>query len=218
LEIPVKPTLFYDAELLSVSVTGNEALITIRHQGQEMVLQGDVSNANHYKKLLEENSTGASLIGLARLIQRKSPGAGRPRNSYRFDAYVDQTLRRAFDLDVYEFTRETHNSNSIGWRNAKYPEGFLAPKGLVPGQQGRFVSSSTQDVPVAVPLEFFELCIRLRSDPETILKAFIADVCNLSSTPELPRADGAMSHGTEAKRKARDYLRQAWRLKKDFFS
>ena len=213
----MKPTLFYDSELLSVSVTGNDAQLTIRYQGQEMTLQGEISNANNCRKRLEEQADGTPLIGLTRMIQRKSSGASRTRIGYRFDPYVDQTLRRAFDLDVYEFSRETHNSNSIGWRNAKYPEGFLAPKGLVPGQNGRFVSSSTQDVQVAVPLEFFELCTRMRSDPETILKGFIADACSLASTPELPRADANMNHGTKAKRKAREYLRQAWRLKKDFF-
>ena len=214
----MKPTLFYDSELLSVSVTGNEAQLTIRYQGQEMTLQGEVPNATNCQKRLQEQADGIPLIGLARLSQqRKSSGSSRGKNGYRFDIYVDQTLRRAFDLDVYEFSRETHNSNSVGWRNAKYPEGFLAPKGLIPGQSGRFVSSSTQDIPVAVPLEFFELCSRMRTDPETVLKGFIADVCSLASTPELPRADANMNHGTEAKRKARDYLRQAWRLKKDFF-
>ncbi len=214
----MKPTLYYDTELLSVSITENDTQLTIRYQGKEITLQGDIANVAHCRKLLEGQDAETPLIGLVRLNQRKAAGAGRSRNEYRFDAYVDQTLRRAFDLDVYEFTRETHNANSIGWRNAKYPEGFLAPKGIIPGHQGRFVSSSTQDVPVAVPLEFFELCTRMRSDPETILKAFIADVCNLSSSPELPRADGAMNHGADAKRKARDYLRQSWRLKKDFFS
>ncbi len=213
----MKSTLFYDSELLAVSVTGNDAQLTIRYQGQEMTLQGEVSNATSCQKRLQEQTDDTPLIGLACLIPRKSSGPSRGKNGYRFDPYVDQTLRRAFDLDVYEFSRETHNSNSIGWRNAKHPEGFLAPRGLVPGQQGRFVSSSTQDVPVAVPLEFFELCFRMRTDPETVLKGFIADVCSLTSTPELPRADANMNHGTEAKRKARDYLRQAWHLKKDFF-
>ncbi|MGN0918113.1 MAG: hypothetical protein ACI4NO_03095 [Oxalobacter sp.] len=214
----MKPTLFYDSELLSVSMTGSDAQLTIKYQEQEIVLQGESSNAIYCRKLLEKQESNTPLIGLTRLIQRKSSGSSRNRNGYRFDPYVDQTLRRAFDLDVYEFSRETHNTNSIGWRNAKYPGGFLAPKGLVPGQQGRFISSSTQDIPVAVPLEFFELCIRMRSDPEAVLKSFIADVCHLSSTPELPRADANMNRGTEAKRKARDYLRQAWHLKKDFFS
>lgn len=214
----MKSTLFYDSELLSVSMTGSDAQLIIKYQGQEIVLQGESSNAIYCQKLLEKQESNTPLIGLTRLIQRKSSNSSRNKNGYRFDPYVDQTLRRAFDLDVYEFSRETHNTNSIGWRNAKYPDGFLAPKGLVPGLQGRFISSSTQDVPVAVPLEFFELCIRIRSDPETVLKSFIADVCHLSSTPELPRADANMSSGTETKRKARDYLRQAWHLKKDFFS
>ena len=57
----------------------------------------------------------------------------------------------------------------------------------------------------------------MKTDPATLLKIFIADACNLQSTPELPRADGFSGRGIEALRKARDYLRTAWRLKKDFF-
>ena len=214
----MKPTLFYDAELRSVSLTENSAQLIVAYQGHETILPVEPGNAAYCRRLLETKDGGNPIIGLARLIQRRQNGVARSKALYRFDPYVDQTLRRAFDLDAFEFSRETHNANCVGWRNAKFPDGFLAPKGLVPGQQGRFVSSSTQDVPVAVPLEFFELCVRMKSDPETVLKAFIADICSLNSTPELPRADGSVHNGADARRKAREYLRQAWRLKKDFFS
>ena len=217
-EALLKPTLFYDAELRSVSITENSAQLTVAYLGRDTTLPADPNNAAYCRRLLETREEGKPIFGLARLIQRKQTGTPRSKALYRFDPYVDQTLRRAFDLDAFEFSRETHNANCVGWRNAKYPDGFLAPKGLIPGQHGRFVSSSTQDVPVAVPLEFFELCVRMKSDPETVLKSFIADICNLNSTPELPRADGSIHNGVEARRKAREYLRQAWRLKKDFFS
>lgn len=215
---PVKPTLFYDSELLSTSVTGNNAQFVIRYHGEEITLAGDASNLAFCEKFIKNNPSNTPVIGLARLIQRKGFGSARNRGAYRFDPYIDQSLRRAFDLDSFEFSRETHNSNCIGWRNSKHPDGFLAPKGLVPGQHGRFISSSTQDIPVAIPLEFVELCSRMRVEPESVLKTFIADLCHLTGGAELPRADGFSNRGGDAERKARDYLKQAWRLKKDFFS
>lgn len=104
--------------------------------------------------------------------------------------------------------------NSIGWRNEANPNGFLAARGIIPGKEGRFISDSTEPYTVNIPFDFVEIATRLKQDPVDILKNFIADVCQLHSTDELPRADGFNSRGMEAEKKAREYLKQAYRLKK----
>ena len=211
----MRPTLYYDARLTGVTTAGNgEKRLTIEYRGKELSLPADPANAQHCEKRL--NTSGTGLIGLARLIRKKTQGGNRPRAFYRFDAYIDQSLRRAFELDDYEFIDSDYNINCIGWRNEKSPDGFLAPRGVIPGEGGRFVSDSTARHAVAIPFEFIELATRMKTDPVSILKLFIADACHLQSTPELPRADGFSSRGTESSRKAHDHLRQAWRLKKDF--
>lgn len=213
----MRPTLYYDARLKGISQSGNEIRLVIEYRGEEIHLPADPGNAHQYDKRLKASGNEAGFIGLARLVRRRSSGNHRPRTVYRFDAYSDQSLRRAFDLDDYEYLDNNHNLNCIGWRNEKNPDGFLAPRGIIPGESGRFVSDSTEKYQLAVPFEFIELATRMKTDPVTLLKQFIADACHLQSSPELPRADGFSSRGNEAVRKARDYLRASWRLKKDFF-
>ena len=214
----MRPTLYYDARLKGVATAGNgENRLDIEYRGRELSLPADPANALHYEKRLNTSGADAVIIGLARLIRKKPQGGNRPRLFYRFDAYVDQSLRRAFELDDYEFIDSDYNINCIGWRNDKNPDGFLAPRGIIPGEGGRFVSDNTAKHAVAIPFEFIELATRMKTDPVSVIQLFIADVCHLQNTPELPRADGFSSRGTETSRKAQDYLRQAWRLKKDFF-
>lgn len=213
----MRPTLFYDARLKGISPSGNGDKLIIEYQGKELSLPADSANAQYCEKRLRASENGIGPIGLARLIRRRTPGNRRSGTFYRFDAYCDQTLRRAFDLDDYEYLDNEYNLNCIGWRNGKNPDGFLAPRGIIPGEDGRFVSDNTEKHLLALPFEFIELATRMKTDPINLLKTFIADTCNLQSTSELPRADGFSGRGNEALRKARDYLRTAWRLKKDFF-
>ncbi len=214
----MRPTLYYDARLKGVTTAANgEKRLAIEYRGRELSLPADTANAQHCEKRLHAAGADTGVIGLARLIRKKTQGGNRPRMFYRFDIYADQSLRRAFELDDYEYIDSDYNINCIGWRNDKNPDGFLAPRGIIPGDAGRFVSDNTEKHVLAIPFEFIELATRMKTDPESILKHFIADACHLQSTPELPRADGFSSRGTESTRKAHDYLRQAWRLKKDFF-
>ena len=198
-------------------MTSSGDRLVIEYQGKDLFLTADPVNAQQCENLLQGVTEETAVIGLARLIRKKTAGGTRLRSVYRFDPYPDPTLRRAFDLDDYDYQNVHHNTNCIGWRNAKNPDGFVAPRGVIPGEQGQFVSDTTEIWPMAIPFEFVELATRLKTDPVTILKSFIADACQLHSTPELPRADGFSSHGSDAERRARDYLRAAFKLKKDFF-
>lgn len=213
----MKPTLYYDACLKGITQSGNEIQLIIEYQGKELHLPADPGNAHQYEKRMKTQGNETGFIGLARLVRRRASGNHHPKIFYRFDAYSDQSLRRAFDLDDYEYFDNNYNLNCIGWRNEKNPDGFLAPRGIIPGESGHFVSDSTEKYLLAVPFEFIELATRMKTDPTMLLKHFIADACHLQSTPELPRADGFSSRGNEAVKKARDYLRTSWRLKKDFF-
>lgn len=213
----MRSTLYYDARLKGLRTTPNGQRLLIDYQGRELLLAADAGHLQQCEKYLALPENRHGLIGLARLVRRKNAGHSRSKPLYRFDAYCDQSLRRAFDLDDYEPIGHGHNLNCIGWRNDTHPDGFLAPRGIIPGKAGRFVSDNTEAYTVCIPIEFAELAARMKTDPVSLLQGFMADVCQLQHSPELPRADQLASRGTEAVRKARDYLRLAWRLKKDFF-
>lgn len=213
----MRPSLYYDARLKGVTVTDNGDRFVIEYLGNELSLPADTANAAWYDKLLKQNGKEQTgLIGIVSQVRRKNNvGHSRPRGYYRFDAYPDQTLRRAFELDDFDYFGENHNMNSIGWRNEANPNGFLAARGIIPGAEGRFISDSTEPYTVNIPFDFVEIATRLKQDPVALLKNFMADVCQLHSTDKLPRADGMNSKGTEAEKKAREYLMMAYRLKKD---
>ena len=212
----MRPSLYYDARLKSVNLTASGDRFVIDYQGRELVLPADSANAAHYDRQLKENGQeGKSLIGLVSQIRKKNGNGSRARGLYRFDAYPDQTLRRAFELDDFDYIDENHNINTIGWRNQSNPAGFLAARGIIPGREGRFISDSTEPYSVSIPFEFVEIAARLKQTPVSLLKNFMADVCQLRSSHELPRADGLNSKGPEAEKKAREYLKLAYRLKKD---
>ena len=212
----MRPSLYYDARLKSVILSANGERFVIEYQGKDLFLPADSANAAHYDTLLKKNEKeGNSLIGLVSLVRRKNGNSSRSRGFYRFDAYPDQSLRRAFELDDFDYIDENHNLNSIGWRNEANRDGFLAARGIIPGKDGRFISDRTEPYCVHIPFEFVEIATRLKQDPVTLLKNFMADVCQLHSSNELPRADGFSSKGPEAEKKASDYLKQAYKQKKD---
>lgn len=212
----VRPSVYYDALLKSVILTANGERFVIEFQGKDILLAADSANAAYYDKLLKQSGKEETgLIGLVSQVRKKNGNVVRSRGFYRFDAYPDQTLTRAFELDDFEYLDEGCNMNCIGWRNQANPNGFLAARGIIPGTEGRFISDRTERYPVNIPFEFVEIATRLKQDPVDMLKNFMADVCQLHSTDELPRADSLNSRGTEAEKKAREYLRQAYRLKKD---
>lgn len=213
----MRPSLYYDARLKGVIQSASGERFVIEYLGKELLLPADSANAAYYDKILKQSDKEETgLIGIVSQVRKKNnAGNSRPRGFYRFDAYPDQTLTRAFELDDFDYFGEDHNMNSIGWRNKANPDGFLAARGIIPGKDGRFISDSTEPYTVNIPFEFVEIATRLKQDPVVMLKNFMADVCQLHSTGDLPRADGFNSKGAEAEKKAREYLRMAYRLKKD---
>jgi len=128
-----------------------------------------------------------------------------------FRAYLDQTLRRVPELDSLDPSASDGQApNVIGWWSAHRPEGFRAPVGLVPGERGGFIPDRTEQVAVRVPPEFTALCRQFGLTPEGMLRAFIADACDLSSPDACPRADGFQRSGSDEAAMARGWVERAF--------
>ena len=51
---------------------------------------------------------------------------------------------------------------------------------------------------IELPQEFNDLCERDGTDPETVIRGFIADLCGIRSSASHPREDGYSSNGRVA--------------------
>lgn len=60
-------------------------------------------------------------------------------------------------------------------------------------------------ITITLPIEFIELCQHDETDPETVLRGFIADLCGIINWANNPRADGYGSNGSDERMMARDY-------------
>ena len=120
---------------------------------------------------------------------------------WRFNAYLDQSLRRMSEFDQPE---------RLGWRNDTDPDGWTAPRSIIPGKDGAFIEDDTEPVQIDVPPEFFDLCARYQLTPEAVLRGFIADTCDLISYVREPRGDGYGSNGSDERMMASDYLNRAY--------
>lgn len=120
-----------------------------------------------------------------------------PAGACYFRAYADPSLRRVPELDTA--------GGEWGWRCDASPSGLLAPAGLIPGEQGRFVRDETVEVVVRVPPEFVRECRRVQLSPKDLLEGFVADAAGIQNYVNCPRADGLGSNGSDE----RDYA-AAW--------
>lgn len=140
-----------------------------------------------------------SKIGKVGVVQYAPEG-----ECWRFNEYLDQSMRRAFELD---------SADRIGWVNDSNPAGWTAPRGIIPGEEGRFIEDDTSPVTIDVPVEFFELCDHHVLTPEAVLRGFIADVCELMNYVREPRADGYSSNGSDERSMAADYFERAYGMR-----
>lgn len=129
-----------------------------------------------------------------------------------FTAYMDQTLRRAVELDApdHHALREGRRPDVVGWRCDAKPQGFRAPAGLVPGRDGAFVSDDTAAVVLRVPRELRVLANDHRVGVDEFLRAFMADVCDIRNTYANPRADGLSSNGSDERDLAEQWFQRAF--------
>lgn len=180
----IQPT-YYDAQLVEVTTTDPPRLV-LKYQGREIGLPASTDSGDWVARFIDR-------VGVARWAAEL--------RGYRFEAYLDQSLRRCSEFD---------DGDWIGWINAANPDGWIAPRGILPGADGAFVADDSLPVRLAVPPEFFDLADRYGLDVEDILRGFIADACGLDSPVDNPRADGYCSNGNDEKMLAEGYLERAY--------
>jgi hypothetical protein len=136
-----------------------------------------------------------SLGAIGRLRLPTEPG------SFAFQMYADQRLRRTPELDDVRDQR-------WGWRIGE--RRFTVKSGLLPGHNGAVVSSDTDALTLALPREFVHHCQSRQLTPASVLRAFVGDLCALSSPFERPREDGYSSGGSVQSELARAYFQRAF--------
>jgi hypothetical protein len=62
---------------------------------------------------------------------------------------------------------------------------------------------------IELPPEFIALCQRDNVAPEVVLRGFIADLCELTSWVNNPRADGYSNNGSDERRYAMEYYERS---------
>lgn len=178
--------IYYDARLVSVTDAG----MVLEYQGKQLELP-TFQPPNSW--LLDQ----VGKTGIAEYVEQSA--------CWRFTPYLDQSLRRVFELDY---------ADRIGWRNEEEPDGWTAPRCVVPGENGAFIEADTEEVTLAVPQEFIGLCEQYQLTPEEILHGFIADAAGLMNYVRSPRADGYSSNGSDERGMAQDYLDRAYGMRR----
>jgi hypothetical protein len=59
-----------------------------------------------------------------------------------------------------------------------------------------------------LPDEFLDLCQRDGTTPETVLRGFVADLCQITSWASHPRTDGYSSNGSDERDLAGQYYQR----------
>ena len=120
---------------------------------------------------------------------------------FSFYAYPDQRLRRLP-------TEDEPGRNLWGWRIDD--RDFAAKAGIVPGRDGLVVTQDTETLVIGIPREFIDLCAKSKLHPKTVLRGFIADLCELMNWGYCPREDEYSSNGSDERRMARLYFERAY--------
>ncbi len=62
-----------------------------------------------------------------------------------------------------------------------------------------------KQITLDLPQEFIALCEEDGTDPQTVIRGFIADLCGIMNWAANPREDGYSSNGSDEREKAREY-------------
>lgn len=202
--------VFYNARLVEVVTEDGMDYLVFDYLGETKRLptfkgsaERAAKDAGQEKKWFEPGTFGVIM----------NSGTMSTAPEYRWTAYIDQTLRRAFELDIFEVhdpETSRRNLERIGWRNQLSPGGFLAPNGIIPGANGRFIEDETETLTLNVPREFFELCREFKVTSEIVLRGFMADAAGLVNYLSEPRADRFSSNGSDERDQAYGYLQRAY--------
>jgi len=120
---------------------------------------------------------------------------------FAFHAYVDQRLRRDPGLD--DVRRQ-----QWGWRIDE--RHFCVRSGVLPGQNGDVVRRDTQRLVLHLPREYLNYCADRGLKPATVLRAFIADLCELFDWNACPREDEYSTNGSDERLYAEAYFQRCF--------
>ncbi|HCF9833292.1 TPA: hypothetical protein NI803_004583 [Pseudomonas aeruginosa] len=217
--IPRQPVAFFNARLIDIATENGGDVLVFEYQGQEMRRPTFAGSAERAAEKKAAGTPPAEFGKVGVVIRADWPSEERDFPEYRFEAYIDQSLRRSFELDIFEHVEPVgsprFNAERIGWRNEACPDGFLAPAGIIPGENGRFIEDSTEALELDVPAEFVSLCAEFKRTPEDVLRGFIADAASLMNYVREPRADGYSSNGSDERRLAYEYIERAYGMWRD---
>jgi hypothetical protein len=130
--------------------------------------------------------------------QLRLPAGSMP---FSFHPYPDQRLCRVVIEDDPQ-------RNLWGWRIED--RHFAAKAGIVPGRDGLVVAEDTETLVINIPREFIDLCEKARLHPKTVVRGFIADLCELMNWAYCPREDDYSSNGSDERRMAQLYFERAY--------
>lgn len=207
-----------------MTLTDTDLHFTVLHNVRLIDVQP--GEDGHERMTVEQGGTTRELIGGAKYREdysRRDVGkfghvvpvarfsSDTPAGACYFRAYIDQSLRRAPELDSDDARHgdDGRRRPVIGWRCDAQPYGFRAPVGIIPGESGRFVPDETVAVTVRVPPEFVREARQVGMTPEGLLRSFIGDLAGLHNFYSGPRADGYTSNGSDERDKAEEWLERA---------
>lgn len=189
-----------------------KSILTVEYQGTQAVLCGSHWNEAYRCEIGQVGYT----------VPAKPYASSLPGDPavVHFRAYADQSLRRVYELDCTNDESQLVSLNSgvlphhrahriCAWRCDAQPYGFMAPAGLVPGPDGRFIIDETDIVSVRVPPEFVREARRVQMKPVDLLESFIGDVSGIHNFKNNPRADRFGSNGSDERDMAGAWLERA---------
>ena len=120
---------------------------------------------------------------------------------FSFYAYPEQGLRRdpASDDPI---------DRRWGWRLGDHR--LTAKAGVIPGQNGDVRREDTKPIRLDIPREFLELCAAHKLTPATVLRGYIADLCELQNWVRCPREDEYCSNGSDERSMAQAHFYRAY--------
>lgn len=194
----------HNARLIDVQPgpDGHERM-TVEHDGTTRELVGGAPYREEHSR--REVGKFGQVVPVGRFNKDTPAGA------CYFHAYIDQSLRRAPELDSDDALHgdDGRRRGVTGWRCGARPDGFRAPVGIIPGEGGRFIPDETVAVTVRVPPEFVREAMQVQMTPEQLLRSFIGDLAGLHNFMGAPRADGYGSNGSDERDKADEWLHRA---------
>lgn len=194
---PHSIVVVHNVKLVDVQLGDDgQELLTIEHAGTTRALRGGGRWSDEHSR---------RQVGRTGYVEAARPIGHVPVGACYFRDYIDQSLRRVPELD----SQEPGVAEAIGWCCDALPQGFRAPPGIIPGEQGRFVPDTTVPVTLRVPPEFLRECRRVQMTPEELLRSFVGDLSGLINSRACPRADGYGSNGSDEREYADAWYERA---------